>query len=217
VAKGAVTGSTELQQTLSFLDACIDEAGKKTLTNLVGTLSNDAVVSLWSAYANPNLFRAFQGSVRAEAQHFADVLANRPSERGKVIFYQPINAYGRLRWAKLKYNTTDAHNYFLTWVPPDLEPIVAAANSGATPLDPSTIANHLPDPVVEQARVVRIDAWGALRLANVVGQEGVMHFQGWIPKARYAEVEAQAEHQIGGLETVRPDLVQDKVAPGPAE
>jgi hypothetical protein len=219
VAKGAVVGSTELQQTLSFLDACIDEASSKTLSNLTGNLPDAQVTALWSAYSSPSLSLSFRGSVRAQAQHFADVLAKKPSDRGKSVSYYPLDAYGKRRWAKLRYNTTSANYFFLAWVPGDLEPVVAAANGGpgAEPLSPKLIANHLPDPVLEQERVVRMDAWGGLRMARVVGEEGVMHFRAWVPKSKYPETEAEAQNQIGGLETVPADSVHNKTAPAPGE
>jgi hypothetical protein len=219
IAKGAVVGSTELQQTLSFLDACIDEASKKTLTNLTGKLADNQVAALWAAYANPNLSLAFRGSVRAEAQHFVDVLAKKPSERGKTITFRPTDAYGRRRWVKLRYNTTDARYHFLAWVPKDVEPLVEAANGGpnAEVIPSDNILGPLPDPVIDQERVVRVDAWGELRLARVIGEKSVMHFRAWIPKSKYPETEAEAQHQIGGLETVPADSVHDKVAPALGE
>ncbi|GAA3803283.1 hypothetical protein GCM10022242_02900 [Nocardioides panacisoli] len=211
IAKSTVVGSTALQQTLSYLDGCADEASKRTLSGLVGTMSDNQVAAMYAAYSNPNLRQAYVGDLRGRATQFADIMAAAPG--AKPTSFVQINAYGRLRWAKVRYNTTSANYMFIAWVPPGMVDYVAGQQQNpGEPLDPGLIANKLPDPVIMQTRIVRMDAWGRIRYAEVGGEDNEIVFRRWIPQDKETEALAQAQTQIGGID-VDPAKVHGLVAP----
>jgi hypothetical protein len=211
-SKAMVVGSTVLQQTLNFVDAAANEASNRTLLGMLAGMTDEQVAAVWMAHAQPGLRSKFLGDLRARADHFQSILA---IQAGKQTTYRRVDAYGRSRWARVRYNTTSANYFFLGWVPPDLASVVEQLGD-PTPLPTSSISGHIPDPVVEQNRFVWLDAWGKRRLTKVRGEEGHVIFVEWVPEATWSEAIAQAQHQIGGLVTVSSDEVLNKQRPADA-
>ena len=120
--------------------------------------ADEQVCSMWAASVNPKLRQIFVGDLQARANQFSDILAL--TDPRWPIVYRRIDAYGRLRWVKLRAHDEQLKpDEFIAWVPPGLEEAVSQMKSAdADPMPTSGIESRLPDPVIEDRCAAR-DSW----------------------------------------------------------
>lgn len=200
-----------------------NQAMNTLIPTIKGLKSVEALSGIVNAFANATV-AAYKAVLLAEIQHFKEQIskpfASRAAEKqggsgtGNVIV--KMNAYGRMRFAHVRYLPSSANYVFHSWVTPDME--ASAAKLCVGEIDPKTIDGHLPAPELQPnpARVVQMDAWGRLRLAIVsVADEGlffkdygVMNFVRWVAADEVAQAQAKGNNQVGGLNTVSPGSVK---------
>ncbi len=216
----------------AFLDALKTTADGSIskLIPIIGTTNDfSGLVGLFKSFeaGTPDFYKT---TIRQQADHFmaqlAPPMAAAQSHKGHEMLVK-MNAYGRMRYARVLIDAepgllgSGVTYVFRAWVTPDMEPMAAQTNP--TEINPKDIEGHLPAPEEEanKARVVRMDAWGKLRLAIVsVADDGIvkvdygkMTFVRWVADSETAQAEAQGASQNGGINTVDPGKVAGLKAP----
>ena len=207
---------------LDGLEKAADLDSSVLLQSVVGIDDVSMLLGLHAAFSHVSR-EAFLTQLTGKATHFRTELAPAllPEKGGGRIV--EINAYGQPRLARVRYNTDDGHIHFMAWITPDMEDMArASVKGGVQTVDPSTIEGGIPDPTRGQAgekRVVRIDARGKVRLAEVAldhsfwtGKDSTQFIR-WIPEDEAENAGIRASQQIGGANQIPADQVEGLRAP----
>ena len=205
----------------------LQRAQNESMNSLLNTIraqdSAEALIRIYDAFATATV-GIYKAALSAQIANFNAQIARVVTSRAEMAQGRPgkgsmivqINAYGRMRFAHVIYMPSSATFSFESWVTPDMESM--AAQLSVKEIDPRAIVGHLPAPELQPnpARVVQMDAWGAMRLAIVsvsdegyfVKDYGVMQFVSWVPDRDRAQAEAKGRAQVGGINTVSPGAVK---------
>ncbi|RIK46968.1 MAG: hypothetical protein DCC58_01360 [Chloroflexi bacterium] len=227
-AKGAASkvslNGGPFDQAMAFLDACAyaaDQNSKALMQHVFVTTDFGELLGIYSTFSNASL-EVYTADLDGRAHNFMTQLSQ---NAGKVESIVVIDAYGRDRLAKVRYNTTSANYFFIAWITPDMEPIARQLEPNPARLSPRLIVNHLPAPMLETGeRIVMMDAWGRDRYALVHVTEGVTgagradqatqyHFIKWYAPNEEVLARTKGAQQIGGVNRLRPDQVKNLRAP----
>lgn len=226
-----VASTDEKKVGVAYCDE-LQRAQNQSMNALLNTIraqtSTEALVAIYNAFASATV-ATYKAALSTQIGNFRTQIAAVVASRAKDMQGQTgsgdqivkMNAYGRMRLAHVIYMPSSANFAFKSWVSADMEATAAAMVT--MEISPSAIAGHLPPPELQPnpARVVQMDAWGAMRLAIVsvadegffVKDYGVMNFVRWVDENERAEAEAKGKAQLGGLNTVSPSAVKGLRAP----
>jgi hypothetical protein len=222
-AKVSLSGGP-FDQALAFLDACAfaaDQNSKGLMGQVFITTDFSALLAIYNTFSAASL-EVYTADLDGRAHHFMSELSQTP---GKIESIVEIDAYGRNRLAKVRYNTTSANYFFIAWVTPDMEPIARQLEPNPRRMPTTMIVNHLPVPMEETGeRIVIINAWGKDRMAVVMVAEGKTgagradevtqyQFVKWFGPLEEVIGRTKGAQQIGGLNTLRADQVKKLQAP----
>lgn len=202
---------------LKALESAASGAQNNMLLAIHGASTYDQLVGLYETFRSVTI-DVYEAQIQQQTDNFmeelAPVLHSKQSEKtgggtGDEIVW--INAYGKPRLAHVQRSTPEAANFlFHGWVTPDMEAMALAAIKNPQTLPAEMVLGHLPRPDRQDAkeRIVRMDAWGRMRMAAVEIDDGEMKFTRWITEDETPAAEAKGALQINGIDQVDPAHVK---------
>jgi hypothetical protein len=228
-AKSFKVGGNPHQTAMSFVDALQDAAHASAAAlqaSIAAASDAGALMGVMGRFeqATPSVYRA---EVDAKAQHFLEQVGRTTAGTHGVA---EVDAWGKKRLCTYSVVTDNLFEgttyYFESWVTPDMEETVRALNPQPMQLKPGDFQNRVPEPSVEAAHgtqymdqptVVRMDAYGKIRLALVKAPTGVFDTKGslkfvrWISAQEEHEQLARGESQMHGIPQIDPARIDGHI------
>ena len=225
-------GPSPHQTTISFVNAMQEAAhpsAEALRTTVAASDDAGALLAIHGRFvgATPAVYRA---EVDAKAHHFLEQVGRTTSGGHSVAL---VNAYGKERLCTYSQISDDLWSgisyHFESWVTPDMQPMVFALNPNPVRMRPDQFRNHVPEPTIEAAdgreggtAIVKMNAYGRMRLANVKAltglfdKSGTYKFMGWVGDEEEAEATARGQLQLAGIPEIDPSRIDGHLPEPPA-